>query len=269
MTVTIKPNLNGVAETLLLPLYIRARESRRPDAIVKDQAVVDLIEHLDYDFSRYKFDKEDEVAIILRNRQFDRYTQDFLTRCPNPVVVHLGCGLDSRFERVDNGLLEWYDLDLPEVIELRRQLLGGERPRCHSLGCSMFEPAWQEALGELKPRPFLFLAEGVFMYFPESQIKQFVLSLRQRFPGAELVFDGFSALIVWANNRLLSRTRIRARYSFALTNGKDLEAWGDGIRLLDEWRYFDCNEPRLAHVCWARYIPPLAKSSGIFHYRLG
>jgi O-methyltransferase involved in polyketide biosynthesis len=264
-----KPNLTGVAETLLLPLYIRATESRRPDAIVKDLMVENLIDSLDYDFSEFKFDKDDQVGIILRVRQFDLFSRDFLTRNPNAVVVHLGCGLDSRFERVDNGLLEWYDLDLPEVIDLRRQLLGGERPRYHLLSCSMFERAWQTELSGLQPRPFLFLAEGVWMYFEKSQIRQLVLSLCEHFPGAELVFDGFSPLVVWANNRLLGRIRIRARYSFALMNGKDLEGWGGGIRLLKEWRYFDCDEPRLAHVGWARHIPLLAKSSGIFHYRLG
>ena len=125
---------------------ISGRESRRPDAIIKDQAVVSLIDRLDYDFSGYKFGKEDEVAIILRNRQFDRFTQDFLKRFPNSVVVHLGCGLDSRFERVDNGVVEWYDLDLPEVIELRRKLLGGERPRYHLLPCSMLDEEWQDKL---------------------------------------------------------------------------------------------------------------------------
>jgi O-methyltransferase involved in polyketide biosynthesis len=269
MATLTKPNLTGVAETLLLPLYIRARESQRPDAIVKDQTVVDLISRLDYDFSSFKFDKEDEVAIILRVRQFDRYARDFLTRHPNAVVAHLGCGLDSRFERVDNGLLEWYDLDLPEVIDLRRQLLGGERPRYHQLGCSLFEQPWLDHLSAWQPRPFLFLAEGVFMYFDEAQVRSLLLSLCGRFPGAELVFDGFSRLIVWANNRLLNRARIQARYSFAISNGKDLESWGGGLRMLDEWRFFDCDEPRLAHVRWASHIPPLAKSSGVFHYRLG
>jgi O-methyltransferase involved in polyketide biosynthesis len=265
----MKPNLPGVAETLLLPLYIRARESQRPDAILKDQAVEDLIKGLDYDFSGFKFDKEDEVAIVLRVRQFDRYTRDFLIRNPNALVVHLGCGLDSRFERVDNGLVEWYDLDLPEVIELRRQLLGGERPRYHLLGCSMFDQPWLDELSALQPRPTLFLAEGVFMYLEEIQIKLFVLSLCKRFPGAELVFDGFSQLIVWANNRMLKRKKIAAHYSFALTNGKDLEGWGGDIHLLDEWRYFDCDEPRLRNVRWASHIPLLRKSSGIFRFRLG
>ncbi len=83
---------------------------------------------MSYDFDRVRqvhMDEADKVMIILRNREFDRYARDFLRRHPQAVVVHIGCGLDSRFERVDNGEVEWYDLDLPEVIELRRKFIGG------------------------------------------------------------------------------------------------------------------------------------------------
>ncbi len=269
MDTMIAPELTGVAETLLLPLYIRARESRRPDAIVKDQRVEDLIDRLNYDFSGFKFDKEDEVGIVLRVRQFDHYARDFLVRNPRARVVHLGCGLDSRCERVDNGLLEWYDLDLPQVIDLHCRLLGGERPRYHLLACSIFDKPWLEELSAEEARPTLFLAEGVFQYLDEIQLRPFVLELCRRFKGAELVFDGFSRLVAWANNRLLGRLKVRARYGFAITNGKDLESWGGGIRLLEEWRFFDCDEPRLDPVRWASHISLLRKSSGIFRYRLG
>jgi O-methyltransferase involved in polyketide biosynthesis len=115
-------NLNNVAETLLITLYIRAIESQRPDALIKDEKAVALVRQMNYDFSRIKqikMDEDDQVALILRNREFDRYVRDFLSRNPEGLVVHIGCGLDARFERVDNGQVEWYDLDLPEVIELR------------------------------------------------------------------------------------------------------------------------------------------------------
>ena len=107
------------------------------------------------------------------------------------------------------------------------------------------------------------------VYFEETQVKSLILTLRNHFPGAELVFDAFSGLIVWANNCRMSRTRLSARYHWGLSKGKDLESWGEGIHLQDEYRYLDKDEPRLAHLRWMRYIPPLANSSGIFHFRLG
>lgn len=267
-------NLSGVAETLLIPLYIRALESQRPDALLKDERAVAFVTQMASAFSRVKqikMDEEDKVALVLRNREFDRYARDFLARYPEAVVVHIGCGLDARFERVDNGQVEWYDLDLPEVIELRRKFIGGEGTRYHLLACSVFDSAWLNTVSVHCHQSFLFLAEGVFMYFEEAQIKSLVLMLRDCFPGAELVFDAFSPFLVRANNLRLriSGSKIGARYHWGLKRGKDLESWGEGIRLLDTWFPFDRPEPRLAHVQWVRYIPLLAKVMGIFHYRLG
>jgi methyltransferase (TIGR00027 family) len=265
-------SLSDVAETLLIPLYIRAMESQRPDALLKDEKAVALVRQMDYDFSRVKqarIQKESWVAVVLRNREFDRYAQGFLARYPKAVVVHIGCGLDTRFERVDNGKVEWYDLDLPEVIELRRKFIGGEGARYHFLAGSVLDGAWLTAVSAHRQRPFLFLAEGVLIYFEEAQVKSLVLTLKEHFPGAELVFDAFSPFFVWANNLRVARGEIGARCRWALKRGKDLESWGDGICLLDEWFAFICPEPRLAHIRWVRHIPLLAKTIGVFHYRLG
>ncbi len=265
-------NLSGVAETLLLPLYVRAMESQRPDALIKDDKAVQLIMDLNPDSSwiaKMRVDEDDRVGLVLRNREFDRYARDFLARHVQAVVVHVGCGLDSRFERVDNGTVEWYDLDLPEVIELRRKLIGRESARYHLLGCSVFGSAWLEVVGAHRGRPVLFLAEGVLMYFEESQVKSLFLTLCDHFPGAELVCDAFSPYMIWLSNLRIARTKMGARYHWRLRRARDVEKWGDGISLLDEWFYFSRPEPRLAHARWISHIPMLAKASGLFHYRLG
>lgn len=274
MSGSASQDLSGVAETLLITLYIRALESQRPDALLKDEKAVALVQQMDYDFTRFskiKMDEDDKLAIILRNREFDRYVRDFLARNPQSVVVHIGCGLDSRFERVDNGTVEWYDLDLPDVIDLRRKFIGGEGGRYHLLACSMFESAWRNTVNVYHRRPFLFLAEGVFMYFEEAQVRSLLLTMRDCFPGAELVFDAFSLYIVWANNLRfrISSAKISARYHWGLKNGKDVEKWGDGICLLDQWGIFDRPEPRLAYPQWVGKIPLFANAIRIFHYRLG
>ncbi len=266
-------NLSGVAETLLFPVYIRALESQRPDALLRDARAVALVGQNEADFARIrqiKMDDDDMVALVLRNRQFDRYARDFMARHADAVVVHIGCGLDSRFERVDDGRVDWYDLDLPEVIDLRREFIGGEGQRYHHLSYSAFDPAWTDKVTVSQRRPVLILAEGVLMYFKEEQIKSLVLTVRDRFAGAELVFDAFSPFLVRMNNFRfrVSRTRMTARYNWGLKRPKDLEGWGDGISLLSEWYPLDQTEPRLAHIQWMRRVPFLAKVMGIFRYRL-
>jgi methyltransferase (TIGR00027 family) len=272
-------SLSGVAETLLIILAIRAFESQRPDALIKDERAEALVSQMDQDFLRSKLAKVEDysqVAIILRSREFDRYTQSFLARHSDAVVVHIGCGLDSRFERVDNGQVEWYDLDLPEVIELRRKLIGGEGERYHLLGCSVLDSAWLDTVSVHRQRPFLFLAEGVLMYLEEAQVKSLVLTLKEHFPGAELVFDAFSPFLSWANNLRVTLTKIGARSHWALKDGKDLEKWGDpstslrtgSIRLLDERFPYQYPEPRLGRALAVRHNPFFARAIGVFHYQL-
>ena len=97
------PTLKGVTETYLAPLYWKAMESQRPDAMIKDEKAVALVTQGSLDFSRVRQIHMNELLKAMRiifTREMDRYARDFLSRHPDAVVVHIGCGLDSRFERV-------------------------------------------------------------------------------------------------------------------------------------------------------------------------
>jgi O-methyltransferase involved in polyketide biosynthesis len=269
MSAHTTPNLNGVSETLLMTLYARAVESQRPDAMVKDDRAVAIVSRMDCDFSRLRMHGHDEVAVILRMREFDRFAREFMERNPEGAVVHVGCGLDTRFERVDNGRVEWFDLDLPRVIELRKELIGGEGERYHLLSGSVFEDAWLENVSCHSHPPFLFLAEGVFPYFEEAQIKGLFLKIRDHFPGAEVVCDAHTPFVMRANNLQLVMAGVEARLHWGLKHGRDVESWGEGISMLEEWFYFDQPEPRFEKYRWMKVIPLLGRSTGIFHYRIG
>ena len=93
----ILQTLSGVPETLLMTLYVRARESRRPDAMIQDGRAAVMVNRIECDFSRLRMHRHDEVAVIMRMMRFDRYVSDFMMRNPDGVVVHIGCGLDTRF----------------------------------------------------------------------------------------------------------------------------------------------------------------------------
>jgi O-methyltransferase involved in polyketide biosynthesis len=262
------PNLNSVAETLLIPLYAWAVESQRPDALLRDEKAVEIVRQLDYDFERIKLHGHDGVAVILRMREFDRQACEFMTRYPDSVVMHIGCGLDTRFERLDKGRVEWFDLDLPEVIDRGDNPLAANQ-LYHLISESVFSDKWLEAVSPYFGRPFLFMAEGVFPYFAEIQIQALVLKLRDCFPGAELVCDAHTPFVVWADNLQLAGAGASARLHWGLKHGKDVEGWGEGILMLEEWFYFDHPEPRFNAWRWMGRIPLLSKSTGIFHYRLG
>ena len=271
MSTNSTDELGGVAKTLLITLYIRATESQRPDALAKDERAEALVSQMDQESMRKTLALTDDTGravMILKSRDFDRFAQDFLARHPDAVVVHVGCGLDTRFERVDNGQVEWYDLDLPEVIELRRKLVGGEDARRHFLACSVLDSTWLDDMSAHRRRPVLFLAEGILMYFDEAQVKSLVLTMKEHFPGAELVFDAYSPLMRWSHNLRVARTRVGVPLHWALKHGQDPERWSDGIRLLNKRFPFQYPEPRIRRAWTVRLLPFLAKAIGVFRYQL-
>src|SRR3990172_4766042 len=196
-------NLQGVAQTLLVPLACRAIDSIRADAILHDPRAVEVYNALggNSDFLM-GIRGHDLTTIVMRARQFDFYARDFLARHPNGLVVDLGCGLDTRFNRLDDGNLFWRGVDLPEVIELRRKVLP-DMERCKTIAQSMFEFSWLDEVARLN-KPVIFLAEGVFPYFSTADVKPIVLEMAARFPRTELVFDAASLFLPKHHNRTTS-----------------------------------------------------------------
>jgi O-methyltransferase involved in polyketide biosynthesis len=257
-------DLNAVSRSLLIPLYFRAMESQRPDGLIQDPKAVELVARLDVDFSGVQKLKDEQVNYLLRMREFDRLARAFLVEHPAGVIVDLGCGLDTRFERIDNGQVAWYGLDLPEVIALRKELLN-ETPRSHFIGCSVLDFSWLDTLSGQVGRPILFLAEAVLIYLAENDVKRLVQALAARFPGAELACDAYSPVVI----RFHPRPPAVPRPRWGLKDDRDVEAWAPGIRLLSQWYYVDQHEPRLGALRLMRHIPFVARAVRIVHYRLG
>ena len=194
-----------VSRTLLIPLYYRALESQRPDAWVRDPKAMELVDQLHCDFSGVQELKKEQIFYLLRMREFDRLARAFLGEHPDEVVVDLA-RLDYRFERIDNGQVVWYGVDLPEVIELRKELLE-EMPRSHFIGCSILDFRWMDVLSSQVVRPgqlgwpILFLAEGVLVYLEEADVRRLVQALAGRFLDAELVCEAYSPEVLRSHPR--------------------------------------------------------------------
>lgn len=261
-------HLKAVSETALIPLFYLAQESQRSDAIVRDELAADLIEQIDYDFSAFVPDAPDRVFAMMRKRHFDRSAREFLAEHPHAIVVDIGCGLDTRFERVDNGSMEWYGVDFPEVIELRRRLLQ-ETARNHFLAHSALDYAWMDHVCASLPSPVLFLAEGVFPYLREAQVRMLIGALAERFPRRELIFDGMSPIFVWLHNGQALLKGLNVRVEWGVRNPRDLEKWGSTIRLVSRWAYFDEPEPRLGRYALLGCVPYLRRANLVARYRLG
>lgn len=176
-----------------------------------DRTALEIVGKIDYDFSTIPSNLSplSQAAWIMRSLYVDDILKTFLARRPRGTVVNIGCGLETNFERVDNGLLTWFDLDLPDVIALRQQFLK-ENERRNFLTGSFLDDAWLDQIQVTDG--VLFVAAGVFYYFEESDIKSFFMRLADRFPGCEMVFDVSSPTgVKVANKRVIESAGLDER----------------------------------------------------------
>jgi len=222
-------------ETLFVPLYSRAVESQQPNPIFVDGKAQEILDHVEYDFARHKIPRKTAVTLCLRAKKIDAYAREFLASHPRSVVIHLGCGLDSRYSRVNNGEVEWYDLDMPEVIDLRRKFYK-EKGTYRMIPSSVTDLGWIDIISP-QGRPVLVIAEGLFMYLKEEEVKALVLKLKEAFPGCGLVFDAYSVLTAKSAKRHPSIKKTGAVVHWGINDPTVIEHWAEGIRLKEEW-YF-------------------------------
>ena len=260
-------------ETLLIPLYSKAMESQRPDPILVDEKAQEILEHVEYDFARLKIPRNTAVTLCIRAKKMDEYTREFLANHPPAVVLHLGCGLDSRYTRVNPVRVDWYDLDMPEVIEFRRKFYEGT-DAYHVIPSSVTDLGWIDSISP-RGRPVLVIAEGLFMYLKEAEVKALVLKLKEAFPGCDLVFDAYSVLTANSAKNHPSLKKTGAVIHWGIDDPTEIEHWAEGIRLKEEW-YFSQAEDieklgsgfRVAFKI-AGIFPAANKAHRILYYNLG
>lgn len=278
--------LPDVAETALLTFYCHAIESQSPSPILGDEKSVEITRRLNplikdspsrllRSLAAGKLSPDLVVHITLRAKQYDQYVRDFLVQHPDGLVVNIGCGMDSRFERIDNGKVVFFDLDLPEIIALKRSFYR-ENERYRMLASSVFDYAWMDLVAVKTNRPILFLAEGVFMYLNGGMVKALILELQSRFPESELVCEVANALFTkkpW--NRLVAMKlhdkfgiAKGASFEFGLRDTREMETWHSGIQFLDDWSYFDTRHPRLGWVGTLGRFRFMREVQLTVHYRL-
>ncbi|MEW9531865.1 class I SAM-dependent methyltransferase [Microbispora sp. NPDC049125] len=216
---------DGVTWTLLGTLYLRAWDNRLPHPILGDRYAAEAIERIDYDFAKLKRRVRpggSQFLVGLRARQLDDWGAAFLARHPDATVLQLGCGLDSRMMRLDpEGALRWFDLDMPQVIDLRRQIYP-ERGRYRMIGASVTEDGWLEEIPA--DRPVLVVAEGLLPYLTAADVRRLLGRLTDRFPSGELIFDGLAPWVV----------RMNKLFQWSPRDGRDVERWNPRLTCAEQ-----------------------------------
>ena len=220
----------SVEWTMLCMLYLRACESRVPHPILGDHFAAQDVARIDYDFRRihrYVRPATNQFMVALRSVQFDAWITDYLNGHPDAVVLHLGCGLHSRPFRIaaPEGV-QWFDVDLPRVIALRRQLYS-ESETYRMVGSSVTDPGWLDELPA--GGPVLIVAEGLLMYLTPAEVTDLLHRLLDRFDTGELLADLLSKLGPW-----LSKVSMSGIIKWGTRDGSEITRWDARLRLIED-----------------------------------
>ncbi|WP_423464373.1 class I SAM-dependent methyltransferase [Promicromonospora sp. MS192] len=231
---SLQLDLSPVQETLLLTLYARAQDSRAPAPILGDTlaaAIADRIaQDTGYDFGRLKVRPSLVASTALRAKKLDDVVRQFTTTHPEAVVVDLGCGLDTRMARCTPPAgVDWYDVDLPQVTELRQQYLPG---RSHLVATDITAESWSEVLPD--DRPTMIVAEGVLPFLPGDSFPAMIRQLTTRLRAGELALNGYTRFAAWAMRYDASIKALGIDAAQGFDDPREPERWNAGLTLISE-----------------------------------
>ena len=201
----IKPILNGAAETMLQSFYARAQYSKSKRHKFYDAKAVELLEKIDYDFTAATNDSLMSYGVIARTIVFDELVKEFIDENPTCTVINIACGLDTRFYRMDNGKITWYNLDLPETVKVRNQIFA-------------------------ESGNTLFIIEGLSMYLTREDNAQMLRIIRENFDNAYVLMECLSKRWVAKENVEKSIQKTGAKFIFGADSFDDIKDIAEGFR---------------------------------------
>ncbi|MBE2895768.1 class I SAM-dependent methyltransferase [Pasteurellaceae bacterium HPA106] len=262
-----------ISETLLIPLYMRAQQTLVTNPLIQDESAVKLVQTIDYDFSQFNNKPKSAVGTALRAAFFDQQCREFIIAHSQPIIVNVGCGLDDRYARLgalaQNAL--FYELDMPNVIDIRQQLLPTHHNQ-HLIACSMFDTPWLDKLASEHPNAhFLFVIEGVLMYFDEQHNRQFFSQVAERIQHAEFLFDMAGAFMAHNTQRHDVVSQMQATFKFGSDDEKVAERWHPRLEHLHTTLFHQLKGYH--RMGWfialmMRFVPKFKRVMLLQHYKL-
>ncbi|PIF06305.1 MAG: hypothetical protein CSA36_02115 [Draconibacterium sp.] len=239
----IQSKLTDVPETMLISIRARYLETKEKNGIIHDPKSVEILDQIACDFSGKKeVSKASQIGTSIRTEILDELTVAFLKQNPNGIVVNLGCGLDTRYYRLNNKKVQWFDLDLQQSIALRKNFFS-ETDNFKFIESSVLDFSWMEQIP--KGKPTLFIAEGLFMYFTQEEVKSVLENIKSNFTDAEIILEAMSPMIAKNSNKHADIKHRDVVFKWGIHSGKEIEKWGIGVKFISEYFYFDRHRDRL------------------------
>ena len=257
MTAKTPVKLGTIQETLLVPLWARARESEEPRPVLHDPKSREILDRLDYDFSPLEGARASQLGCCVRGAQVDRWVRAFLQQHPEGTVIELGVGLNSRFERVDNGRARWFELDLPDTVALRREFFEDTERRSLIAG-SALDDDWIERVRSESQGPWFIASEGVLVYFRPEEVRSLFTRMADALPGVLFAYDSMTPLVVRHQRRHDAMRYFNAEFTWAVSDAREVESWDRRYQLQDVKSFYNMLYAHPARLpAYYRYLGPL------------
>jgi O-methyltransferase involved in polyketide biosynthesis len=225
--------LEEIEETMLGPLWARAKYSKKFPNLLNDQKAVEIIKEVEYDFDQMEkiLGEWRAIGLLIRAKRFDEALKEYMKSRPKCCVLNIGAGLDTTFFRVDNGQIKCYNLDLPNVIQYREKLIG-ESERNKNIAGDVFDLQWIEKIDFKKEEGIFIIAGGFIYYFTEEKIANFIKELANNFSDGEIIFDAVSSLVAKIMNHRAEKEEAELRFHLAINNPEEIiPNWSEKIIL--------------------------------------
>jgi len=247
----------SVQETLIIPLYARKLCAEHFPTLYQDEYAAKLCENIDYDFSKYEAKKNNTMYQFgglegaMREKDMIWEITDYLKGHPKAAVVNLGCGLNMTGRMADNGTCHIYNLDFPDVIKSRTELISTDE-REENIACDLNDFSWMNQIDASNGA--VLYAAGVFHYFTTQQIKNMVVAMADKFPGGRLVFD---AVGKFGRDKLMKGTLKNMGMNdvsglFYVNDRAELEGWSPKVKLKTKRSYmqgyYELNDPNIKGI---------------------
>jgi methyltransferase (TIGR00027 family) len=244
-------DISDVSKTAILTLISRVTKAERKNPIINDPIAVLCLEKLlaisSEEEKRWILKAKklcagilasDINALIKRVKYFDKITDDYISNNPFCAVISLACGFDTRFWRINNKNYKYFELDLPEVIALKKELLK-EQINYELIGCSVLDLSWIDKVTMNGNSNILIIAEGIFMYLPKQDVISLFQVILQRFNDSQIVLEManetftkgiWKRLASWYWEKFFG---LDVSYSFGIKKPQDFESFGKGLKIID------------------------------------
>ena len=246
--------LTDVSQTALITLRSRVIESLKKDPVLIDPVgrecldrIINILpEDQQKQFLNQKLSSTLTQYIALRAREYDRVTEAFLREYPRGLVVSLGCGFDTRFWRLQDQNINYIEVDLPEVIEIKMEIMG-DLITYTVIGSSVIEEEWISRIASIQSEGVLFLAEGLFMYLPKEDVITTFKRISETFSSSQMVFEvvhekytrGIWKKMVERKMKKSVGSAAGSSYNYGVRRARDIESYHRNIRVTGEWSYFE------------------------------